>query len=243
MKLLFHSVDQQRAHLEPVIRRWHPAFRTGGFVFAELLERALAADQTVLDAGCGRGGLITTFREKIKTLIGVDRDQASLDNNSVLDRALRSDLSSIPLPDRSIDLITSEFVIEHLENPAAVFGEFFRLLRPGGRFIFLTSNSLNPVMRLSRYTPHRFHRWYRQKILHNTEASFPTFYRANTPHRLHRALLAAGLKKEKLILAGNPEYLAISPLLGIPAVLVERLIDRPALEWMKMYLIGQYARP
>ena len=47
---------------------------------------------------------------------------------------------SLPLPDRSFDSIVSTEVIEHLENPRAVFREFSRLLRPQGTLLVSTPN-------------------------------------------------------------------------------------------------------
>lgn len=56
-------------------------------------------------------------------------------------RWIQSDLN-FPLsePNGSFDTILSIEVIEHLENPRAVFREFHRLLRPGGRLILTTPN-------------------------------------------------------------------------------------------------------
>ena len=39
------------------------------------------------------------------------------------------------MADGSFDAIISTEVIEHLENPRAVFREFARLVRPGGRLL------------------------------------------------------------------------------------------------------------
>jgi 2-polyprenyl-3-methyl-5-hydroxy-6-metoxy-1,4-benzoquinol methylase len=54
---------------------------------------------------------------------------------------LEADLNNpIPVPDHSFDTIISTEVIEHLENPRAIFREFHRLLRPGGVLIVTTPN-------------------------------------------------------------------------------------------------------
>jgi 2-polyprenyl-3-methyl-5-hydroxy-6-metoxy-1,4-benzoquinol methylase len=48
--------------------------------------------------------------------------------------------NSIPVESGSIDLVISTEVIEHLENPRAVFREWFRILRPIGKLIVTTPN-------------------------------------------------------------------------------------------------------
>jgi 2-polyprenyl-3-methyl-5-hydroxy-6-metoxy-1,4-benzoquinol methylase len=54
---------------------------------------------------------------------------------------LQTDLNNaIPLPDKSFHGIISTEVIEHLENPRALFREFHRLLRPKGALILTTPN-------------------------------------------------------------------------------------------------------
>jgi 2-polyprenyl-3-methyl-5-hydroxy-6-metoxy-1,4-benzoquinol methylase len=46
----------------------------------------------------------------------------------------------VPLADASFDTIVSTEVIEHLENPRAVFREFNRLLKPHGYLVVTTPN-------------------------------------------------------------------------------------------------------
>jgi 2-polyprenyl-3-methyl-5-hydroxy-6-metoxy-1,4-benzoquinol methylase len=46
----------------------------------------------------------------------------------------------LPEPENSFDVIVSVEVLEHLENPRAVFREFYRLLKPGGTLVLTTPN-------------------------------------------------------------------------------------------------------
>ncbi len=46
---------------------------------------------------------------------------------------LKGEIEAIPLPDRSVDVVISNCVINLSPDKPAVFGEVFRVLRPGGR--------------------------------------------------------------------------------------------------------------
>lgn len=56
-------------------------------------------------------------------------------------RWIQADLNQpLDLPDGVFDSIISTEVIEHLENPRAIFREFFRLLKPSGKLLVTTPN-------------------------------------------------------------------------------------------------------
>jgi ubiquinone/menaquinone biosynthesis C-methylase UbiE len=75
-----------------------------------------------------------------------------------------SDIISIPEPDQSFDNIMCIEVIEHIPDPAKVFPEFSRLLKPGGQLI-LTA----PFCSLTHFAPYHystgFSRFYYEKHL------------------------------------------------------------------------------
>jgi SAM-dependent methyltransferase len=55
-----------------------------------------------------------------------------------LDRvdAVRAEADSLPFPDASFDLVLGHAVLHHLPDLERSFGEFLRVLRPGGRMVF-----------------------------------------------------------------------------------------------------------
>ena len=96
----------------------------------------------LLEFGAGTGALIRTLvrRGRFTRITGAD----ILGRPEGLDPAISwigMDLNDpLPLPGASFDTILSTEVIEHLENPRAVFREWFRLLRPGGTLVMTTPN-------------------------------------------------------------------------------------------------------
>ena len=57
------------------------------------------------------------------------------------------------LEDAYFDLVYANFVVEHLDAPAAAIREWRRVLRPDGALILLTSNRANPVFAAASLLP------------------------------------------------------------------------------------------
>lgn len=56
-----------------------------------------------------------------------------------------SNLETLPLADKSVDLVISNCTINHAENKEAVWTEIYRILKKGGRFVVSDIYSLEPV--------------------------------------------------------------------------------------------------
>ena len=106
-----------------------------------------AADLTiagcdVLEIGCGTGKNTAWFAERAKSVTALDVSPRMLER--ARQRIQQPDVHFVqhdicalwPLGDRSIDLVVGNLVLEHVEHLAPVFGETFRVLRPGGRGFF-----------------------------------------------------------------------------------------------------------
>ena len=106
---------------------------------------AFEGGETVLDLGSGGGidVLLTSRRVgptgKVYGLDMTDEMLALARENQAKAGAtnvefLKGTIEAIPLPDRSVDIVISNCVINLAADKDAVLRETFRVLRPGGRF-------------------------------------------------------------------------------------------------------------
>lgn len=103
----------------------------------------------LLDVGCGTGRLLDFVKQTWPRVdaIGLDLSEAYVrEARSHLrprprTRLIVANAEAIPLPDGSLDAITSTFLFHELPPKArrSAFAEFARVLKPGGRLILLDS--------------------------------------------------------------------------------------------------------
>lgn len=196
----------------------------------------------VLDAGCGRTApLLMNLAPHVGRAIGVDVCAA----DPVGIEYIHSDLAHTGLPDKSVDLVVSRSVLEHLSAPAEVFVELHRILKPGGRFVFLTPNRWDYASLAALAIPNRLHpmlvRWLTDRDEGDT---FPTFYRANTDRSLRRLAQQCGFGVESInYLNQYPEYFRKIPPLFLLGVAYERLTSRnERLGFLRGWILGTLVR-
>ena len=93
----------------------------------------------LVDLGCGRGDMLKAFKKIGFQVEGVDLSPSSIELNKPIPVKL-SNLASenLPYETGSFDFVFSKSVIEHIEEPTLLIKESFRILKPGGKSIFLT---------------------------------------------------------------------------------------------------------
>jgi SAM-dependent methyltransferase len=223
-------------------RAMRPGWTTSGDQLEALVRSHVTPTSHVLDLGCGRGGVVELFWRDVKLATGLDPDSPSLAGRSPGMPIIRGAGEQLPFAGDSFDLVVSVWVLEHLRDPEKVFREVRRVLRPGGHFVFLTPNLLNPLVALNRLgkalpqLQRRLVPWLYGRLEADT---FPVQYRANTVRALRKQAVASGLDVAELRVVPDPTYLAINPLMFRASVLSESLMPRG---W-GVHLLGDLLRP
>lgn len=108
----------------------------------------LGRARRVLDLGCGAGQWAAALAPLLagdSLLIGLDRSASALQSAGAVRYRVRGDARQLPLADASLDLVTGQTVLMHLDDPGAALAEAYRVLRPGGRLMVLEFSQIpNP---------------------------------------------------------------------------------------------------
>jgi SAM-dependent methyltransferase len=101
---------------------------------AELI-KSLDSNSLVIDIGCGAGRVLGVLARRAVRCIGLDRSRVSV--GMIVERYHRpgvvGDNLHLPFADGTADVVISDGVIHHTDDPAAAFAENCRVLKPAGR--------------------------------------------------------------------------------------------------------------
>ena len=208
-------------------RAARPGWMSSGDQFDLVVQKHLTPESAVLDLGCGRTGGIERFWRDAGLAVGVDPDHGSLVARGQGMPVLQGGGEHLPFADSSFHIVVSVWVLEHLETPENVFAEVARVLRPGGHFVFLTPNALNPLVmgnRVGQLAP-----WLQKQLVSNVYGrdgadTFAVRYRANTSSRIREIAASTGFDVGELKVIADPTYVAFNALLFKAAMLGERVL-------------------
>lgn len=134
---------------------------TWGRAFAALYDRGLRATEEAglgetrrqtlagasgrtVDVGAGTGVNIGLFPPAVSELVMVEPDphmlkrlKAKLEESGERGSAIRAPAESLPFADSSVDTVVFTLVLCTVPDPAAALAEAARVLRPGGRLLFV----------------------------------------------------------------------------------------------------------
>jgi SAM-dependent methyltransferase len=202
-----------------------PEISAGGFdrydgtiQFYQRVNALLKPDFTVVDFGAGRGvnhiedpieyrRALQKIKGKVSEVIGIDVDNA-VTTNPALDRSIVITGPDIPLLDKSVDLILSDFTFEHLADPDAIARSFDRILKPGGWLCARTPNRFGYIALANSLLPDSA----KSRILHGAQPDrkeedvFPAFYRMNTFNDLKKVFPENRFRHASFYWDASPSY-------------------------------------
>jgi SAM-dependent methyltransferase len=158
---LSDHVERNRAHwdewahdyVETGRRQWaadEPSWGVWGVLEEDL--RMLPSDldgRDAIELGCGTGYVSSWLARRGARVVGIDNSAAQLGTARSLQREhgldfelIHGNAETVPKPDASFDFAISEYGASIWCDPYLWIPEAARLLRPGGRLVFLTNSVL-----------------------------------------------------------------------------------------------------
>ncbi|MBU0976526.1 MAG: class I SAM-dependent methyltransferase [Patescibacteria group bacterium] len=230
--------DQYRQEYKKINSSWTDSVS----IYKDLVRSYIEQDSTVLEAGCGFSSMFEKEYKRAKRVIGVDVSEEFLKMNKVLDEKIVASLENIPqVESESVDMIISSWVFEHIQDPSKAFAEFSRVLKKGGRLVFLAPNNWNYVVFFNRIIPD----WLRKKVVGKMSENLvtdpmPAVYRANSADKLFKLAKLNNFTINRLILNGDPTYIAINRFFFYIGVAIEFFLSFPVLNKLKVHMIGVF---
>lgn len=218
----------------------HPEWDDSMVLLTKLVEQYMPKRPSVLDAGCGHGNFVVDeLKEKLGRVVGVDATAEDAANNTSIDELVVANLERLPFENNSFDLAVSLWVLEHIQNPQAVFKEIARVLQPGGLFAFVTPNSRNFLIRLRKFMSHEFAEKLVLKLYgrehHHT---FDVFYRANSVNMLQSLAKAHGFEPVVLQENFDPSYTSF----GAISYFITQLTYKIPVSFFRTHIIGIFKK-
>lgn len=152
----------------------------------ELLRRKWGKElrgKRILDLGCGEGKIAReVFGKQLEW--GLDNDQemiAEAKKSGVYKRVLLADAVKIPLKSKTVDLVFSNSVLEHIRDLESVLREIKRVLKPGGLLIAtMPSHKLGDYLGLGKL----YAQWFNHKYNHYNLLSLTGWKKRLQQHQL-----------------------------------------------------------
>ncbi len=188
----------------------------------EAVAAAIAPGDVVLDLGCGPAAMYE--KPAGAFTIGVDSCKPALDLNPDIDFALHTTAASVPVADRSVDVVVAFYVLHHMigndvktswRNVEDAFAEMARAAKPGAEVLVLEICPWAPAWVGERAV------WRLAKRAASSFIDF-LFWPARRLERLgNRAFPGATLHRERYDVPWRSTF---PPVIGLPWLRVPRFL-------------------
>ncbi|MEL6105776.1 MAG: class I SAM-dependent methyltransferase [Planctomycetota bacterium] len=162
---MFHNLEENRSHYDRVsgekrklfFERFDTEILESNRIVAGLIEANFeklfpSSAGKLLDVGCGTGFYYPLLSRHADSIVGVDVSRSMLDVAEHLFterhlencRVLECSALELCFDDQSFDTILCWDFLHHVSDTGKALDEISRVLKPGGRFIAIEPNLLNP---------------------------------------------------------------------------------------------------
>ena len=209
------------------VLRVHPEGQYGNY--ARMLKENVSEGAGWMELGCGYhpypqgpdGDFAEGVLRRACFVVGIDRDVNALAKNICIRNRVAGDACLLPFGSQSFDIVTANMVMQHVAEPIMLFQEVRRCLRPGGLFVFQTTNLWNYQVMISAILPRRI----KLRLLwtleqRGPETIYPTRCRANTLARVSALATQSGFE---VITLRTVDSIGMFTRLG-PAIMLELML-------------------
>jgi SAM-dependent methyltransferase len=216
---------------EKYLDRFYPISswrRDGTKNFFTLCERYCQGK--ILEIGAGPSNRSSDYLATLGELHGLDIDSEVLSNKALTTASVIKDRLPFPFRDSLFDACASDFVCEHLADPRCHLEEIWRVLKPGGVYLFRTPNKFHYVAIVSAWTPHSFHLKIANRLsLSDGHDPYPTYYRFNSRAKISQLAREVGFEVDYLkTTEWEPSYGMSSRFLFLLFTMYERFVNSSA---------------
>jgi len=212
---------------DAITARYYPEKALGGYTrvdgtleYYSRINALLHADMSVLDFGAGRGAWfkeeripryiqhVRLLKGKVARCVGCDVDSAIFENDTVDEKIIISASEKLPFADETFDLISADYVFEHVTNPQFIFSELSRIVRKDGWICARTPNKYGYISLMTRLINNKYHK----KILSKAQPErqeidvFPTAFKANALRDIRQWFPSDQFKSYSYYYESEPSY-------------------------------------
>ena len=215
-------------------------------IFEDILNEKVSNECVWLDSGCGHQ-LLSEWRldeerrliKKAQQIVGLDFDFFSLKKHKTIKNLVQAVMDELPFPDDYFNLVTSNMVVEHLDNPEIQFAEVSRVLSEDGLFIFHTVNEKshftflrklingNTAKRLAYFLDDR-----------DSDDVFEVHYKANTSEKIRELADETDFEVVEIKMISSDAVFAMVPPFAIIELVWIKLLMRKSLEKFRTNMIA-----